>query len=735
MAKSKSPASGFPDPQELLGFIGRHPTGVGRREIARAFNVGAKQRNHLKAVLHDMEDEGLIARNRGARYVKSGVLPAVAVVEVTGVDTHGEATARPANWREDRDPPVILIKRGGRNFSAPGAGDRVLARLTRLDDHTYQAAVIRKLEAAPKAILGVFDHDNRLHPVMKGQRFDYEVPPNQTMGAEPGELVAAELMSRRRYGLAQAKIIERLGDVDGPTAFSKIAIHLQGIPELFSEDALRDAEAATAAPLGDRTDLRDVPLVTIDGEDARDFDDAVFAERCEVDEAGNACHWHVIVAIADVAWYVRPASPLDRDARDRGNSVYFPDRVVPMLPEALSNGWCSLKPDEDRPCLAVHMWITEDGRVISHRFIRALMRSAARLTYTQIQAARDGNVPAELEPLMDSVVSPLFGAYESLLIARHDREPLELNATEAKVIVDRETGAVTDIGIREQLDSHQLIEEFMIAANVAAATSLEKTSLPFLYRVHDEPAEDRLEAFREFADSLGLKFPKGQVLTPGGFNRFIRRAKDTGLGPVISQAVLRSQSQAVYAPSNDGHFGLALRRYCHFTSPIRRYADLVVHRSLIQSLKLGDGGFAEEAETVSALGDHVSTTERRAAAAERETVDRFVAEFFKNRVGEHMQGIVSGVAKFGLFVTLEGTASEGLVPLRSLPDDRYEFDEKRRLIFGKRTGLRFGMGDALEVIIRESNPISGSLLLDVASGPGKKAPGKSRGKNKRKSKK
>ena len=719
MARPRKPVSGFPDKQEILGFISRHASGIGRREIAREFKIGAKDRSRLKHILDELEDEGVIALNRGSKFVRTGALPNVGVIEVTGTDENGDVVAQPLNWREDRRPPVIYVQNNDRKFKAPGAGDRLLARLTRLDDQTYEAAVMRRLNAGPKSILGVFDDDFRIHPVERGQRYDYEVPPDQTMGAEPGELVSAELMSRRRYGLPQAKVIERLGRGDGPSAYSHIAVHLHGIPDRFSQESLDEAAACGEAPLNDRVDLRNVPLVTIDGEDARDFDDAVFAEPVDPAARAGERQWHIIVAIADVAWYVRPGSRLDTEARDKGNSVYFPDRVVPMLPEDLSNGWCSLRPGEDRPCMAVHLWIDADGNPQDYRFERAMMRSHARLTYTQVQNAREGDTDETTAPLMAGVIEPLFGAFDSFMAARLRREPLDLQVPEALVIIDQKTGDVAELSERPQLDSHRLIEEFMIAANVAAATALEKAKQPFLYRIHDEPPADKMEAFREFAGSLGLKFPKGQVLTPGGFNQFVRRARELEMGPVISSAVLRSQSQAVYTGANDGHFGLALRRYCHFTSPIRRYADLVVHRALIEGLNLGAGGRLEDPAAIDTLGEHLSVTERRAAAAERETVDRFVAAYFQSHVGEERAGTISGVAQFGLFVTLSGAASEGLVPVRSLPNDRYIFDENRRLLSGQRTGLKFRMGDPIDVIIREANPTSGSLVLEALNQPTK----------------
>jgi ribonuclease R len=406
------------------------------------------------------------------------------------------------------------------------------------------------------------------------------------MGAEPGELVLAEVrQGRPRLGLREVRVTERLGAPGGTRTLSLIAIHEHELPVEFSPEALDEATAAGPAELGKRTDLRALPLVTIDGADARDFDDAVWAEPDP--DPGNPGGWHILVAIADVAWYVRPGGALDRAAFERGNSAYFPDRVVPMLPEALSTGWCSLNPDEDRPCLAAEMWIDGSGKARKHRFLRGLMRSAARLTYEQIQAARDGDREAVAEALHEPAIAPLYGAYESLLEARRARGTLELDLPERRVVLD-EAGAVAAIERRERLDSHRLIEEFMIAANIAAARELETRRRPCMYRVHDQPDPVRIEALRQVLDSLDLRLARGQVMRAKLLNRVIERAKAHPAAAMVNMLVLRAQAQALYSPDNIGHFGLALTHYAHFTSPIRRYADLLVHRALIAGLEPDD---------------------------------------------------------------------------------------------------------------------------------------------------
>ena len=483
------------------------------------------------------------------------------------------------------------------------------------------------------------------------------------------------------------------------------------------------------AALGKRTDLRDVPLVTIDGPDARDFDDAVWAEADP--DPKNPGGWHILVAIADVAWYVRPDSALDRAAYERGNSAYFPDRVVPMLPEALSNGWCSLKPNENRPCLAAELWIDADGNARRHRFSRGLMRSAARLTYEQAQAAHDGKPDDMTGPLVEPVIGPLYGAFTALLAVREGRGTLDLDLPDRQVVLDK-SGAVAAIEPRARLDSHRLIEEFMIAANVAAAEQIEALRQPCMYRVHDQPDPVKIEALRQILDSLGLRLARGQVIRPHYLTRLLRQVKDVPARHMVNELILRAQSQAIYTPDNIGHFGLALTRYAHFTSPIRRYADLLVHRALIRGLKLGEGGLPDEAgPRFAEFGTHVSTTERRAAAAERDAVDRFTAAFLQDRVGAVFAAVIGGVTRFGLFVSLDETGADGLVPMSLLPDDYYDHVEAEHCLVGRRWGRTYRLGERVSARLLEAEPLTGGLVLELlddsdhaAPGPGKpRSPG------------
>ncbi|MBK8906398.1 MAG: ribonuclease R [Rhodospirillales bacterium] len=710
------PASGLPSRDDILAFIRESERHVGKREIARAFGLKGDQRTALKTLLKDLESDGLIGRLGKRKLGDPSVLPRVAVVEIVGPDTDGELIARPHAWPEDQPVPRIFMAPEPRSRSALGRGDRVLARLQPIDGGAYEGRTIRRLPAVTRRALGiyrVFDGGGRIKSIDKRAKEDFLVAPGEDGGAEPGELVWAEVRHGRAFGPRHARIVERIGAAQGARSISLITIHDHDIPVSFAPEALAEAEVAGPAPLVNREDLRAVPLVTIDGADARDFDDAVWAEADG--DAENPGGWHLIVAIADVAWYVRPGSALDKAAYPRGNSVYFPDRVVPMLPEALSNGWCSLVPGEDRPCLAAHLWLDRDGNVLRHRFTRAMMRSAARLTYSQVQKAQDGHPDAMTDPLRAGVITPLFRAYAALDKARRRRGVLELDLPERRVVIGGD-GMVVQIVTRERLDSHKLIEEFMIAANVAAAETLEQRKLPCLYRIHDQPTPEKLEALRDFLETVGLRLPRGQVIRARMFNDVLNKAAATPLPHLVHEVVLRSQSQAEYSPVNIGHFGLALRRYCHFTSPIRRYSDLLVHRALIRTMAPGEGGLEAEPGDFVRVGEHLSATERRAQAAERDAVDRFTAAYLADKVGSVFGGRINGVTRFGLFVTLDDSGGDGLVPIRSLGDDFFVHDESRHRLVGRSTGLTFRLGDSVSVRLIEADPITGGLILQVLDG-------------------
>ncbi|WP_377808891.1 ribonuclease R [Azospirillum sp. A29] len=713
--------SHFPSKDAILAFIRSSTTPVGKREIARAFKLsGSADRETLKDLLRELEADGTVERGRNKRMAPPQSLPAVAVLLVTGVDADGELAARPLTWTGEGNPPRIFLlpERKSRGEEKPlVVGDTLLAKLARINDRLYEARVIRRIDGEREGrILGVYRPSadgGRILPTDRRHKTEFLVLPPNRGDAEPGDLVFADILPAGRAGQPQARVVERLGSTDEPRAFSLIAIHAHGIPTVFPHAALREAELAAVPALMQREDLRDIPLVTIDGADARDFDDAVWAEADSDPE--NPDGWHLIVAIADVSYYVRPGSALDRTAYERGNSVYFPDRVVPMLPEALSNGLCSLRPGEDRACLAFHLWIDRNGVLIRHRLVRGLMRSAARLTYEQVQDCHDGRPDEVTGPLADGVIAPLFGAYARLAAARAKRSTLELDLPERRVHID-ERGRVAEIARRERHDSHRLIEEFMIAANVAAAEVLERRTMPGLFRIHDRPSMEKMEALRGFLAGIGHPLTKSADLTPDHFTRILRKVEGTSHATLVSEVVLRAQAQAAYSPDNIGHFGLALHRYAHFTSPIRRYADLIVHRALIRTLGLGVGGLDDETlGRLAEIGDHLSGTERRAATAERDAVDRYTAAFLADRIGDRFSGRISGVSRFGLFVRLDESGADGLVPASSLPDDRYDHDEAAHALVGQRTGRTYRLGSQVKVVLVEADPVSGSTLFRLAN--------------------
>ncbi len=712
---AKSDPRSFPTKEQVIAFVQDSPTPVGKREIARAFQIKGSDRIPLKALLRELKQEGVLERGQRRKVRPRGHLPPVAVLEVSGVDEDGELLARPAVWDEDTTPPTIYLAPETRSRAALAPGDRVLAKLRRIEDQVYEAQPIRKIAKLPSRVLGIYeigDDGGRLRPTDKRAKRDYILHQRDAMGAKPGELVLAEVrQGRPRLGLREVRVTERLGTLGDSRNLSLIAIHEHELPVDFSPEALAEAAATGSVELGKRVDLRDLPLVTIDGADARDFDDAVWAEPdLDPNQSGG---WHLLVAIADVAWYVRPDGALDRAAFERGNSAYFPDRVVPMLPEALSTGWCSLNPDEERPCLAAELWIDSAGKIRKHRFLRGLMRSAARLTYEQVQAARDGDSEAVAPALMEPVIAPLYGAYATLLKARTERGTLELDLPERRVVLDA-AGDVAGIVPRTRLDSHRLIEEFMISANIAAAIELEARRRPCMYRIHDRPDPVKIEALRQVLDSLDLRLARGQGMRAKLLNRVIEQANAHPAAEMINMLVLRTQAQAVYSPDNIGHFGLALTHYAHFTSPIRRYADLLIHRALIAGLEPGDGALSAEAGgRFAEIGEHISATERRAAAAERDAVDRFTAAYLQDRIGGLFRGAINGVTRFGLFVTLDETGADGLVPMSLLPDDYYDHDEPGHRLVGRRWGRSFDLGAAVTVRLKEAVPITGGLILEL----------------------
>jgi ribonuclease R len=716
---------GFPSRDAIVAFIRANPGKAGTKEIAREFGLKNADRAELKRILRELADKGTIVKH-GRKVAESAVLPATVMADVTGRDADGELIATPAEWDEVEggEPPKIRIHvpRHARPSSIAGVGDRVLLRVEQSDDGkgaAYRGRVIKVIDHGKRRVLGIFrplaNGGGRLVPVDKKQAGrELNIAAADSLDAKDGDLVSVDLIRTRDFGLASGRVKEKLGSIASEKAISLIAIHAHDIPLAFSQAALREAEEAKPASLKGREDWRDVPLVTIDPPDAKDHDDAVHAEADP--DPNNKGGYIVRVAIADVAFYVRPGSALDRDAVIRGNSVYFPDRVVPMLPERISNDLCSLVPGEPRGALAVRLVIAPDGRKRSHSFHRVLMRSAAKLSYAQAQAAIDGRPDDITGPLLDPILKPLYAAYAVAKRARDERDPLDLDIPERKILLKSE-GTVDRVIVPERLDAHRLIEEFMILANVAAAEMLEKKALPLIYRVHDEPTVEKVHALQEFLKTLDVPFAKSGALRPSLFNRVLTLVAGQDYEAMVNEVVLRSQAQAEYSADNYGHFGLNLRRYAHFTSPIRRYADLVVHRGLIRALGLGEGALpdSETAESLSEVAAQISVTERRAMKAERETADRLIAHHLVDRIGASFQGRISGVTRAGLFVKLDDTGADGLIPIRTLGTEYFNYDETRHALVGSRSGAMHRLGDVVDVRLVEAQPIAGALRFELLS--------------------
>jgi ribonuclease R len=710
--------------ENILEFIQSSPGNIGRREIARAFGIKGAARIDLKRILKELAADGLIADTR--RSMRKNTLPQVGVIVVQSLDRNGDLIGVPLHWdEEDGEPPRILLE-VTRLYSGPaiGLGDHVLARLREAIEETggdaqrfgFVASPIKRLPRDKPRQLGLLRKAGRgfvVESIDKKDLKEWPVQDGEMDGAEDGELVRFETLRDGRSGRPAARIIERIGHPKAEKSVSLIAIHNHGLRDRFGEDALEELGALPGLTMSHREDLTKTPLVTIDPHDAKDHDDAVWAapDSDPANEAGAVA----IVAIADVSFYVRPGTALDVEASLRGNSVYFPDRVVPMLPEKLSNDLCSLREGELRPCLAVRLTFDRNGKKLSHHFMRATMRSAAKLSYQEAQAAIDGNPSARTAPLLDPVLRPLWQVYAILKEAREKRGPLDLDLPERKIILD-ERGLVSRVIIPERLEAHRLIEEFMIQANVAAAEALETRKSPLIYRVHDAPSSEKLVALSEFLASIGINAPKTGFNRPSQFNHILAKVAGTEHEELLNEVVLRSQAQAEYRPGNLGHFGLNLRRYAHFTSPIRRYADLIVHRALVSAFGLGEGGLSEgERSKLDRIAEVISQSERKAMSAERETVDRLIAMHLAERVGEAFKARISGVTRFGLFVKLGDTGADGFVPVATLGRDFYRHVENAHALVGERSGESFRLGDKVDVRLVEANPAAGALRFEMLS--------------------
>ncbi|MBK0401248.1 ribonuclease R [Limibaculum sp. M0105] len=705
----------LPSRQQILDWLAENPSAGGKREIARAFGIKGAARVELKRLLAEMEDEGVLERRR-RRVNRKGHLPPVTVLVAGAPDSNGDVFATPKGW-EGESPPILYMPRKG--DPAIGEGDLFLAKLHPVEPAegegpAYEARLIKRLQHGPRRLLGIFREGaeaGRIVPVDKKADTEWMIPKGAEGGARDGELVEAVQEGHPRFGLPRGRVTARLGDPMAPRSISLIAMHQHGIRYDFPDEVLDETVGLKEPSMAKREDLRALPLVTIDPPDARDHDDAVAA--MPDDDPKNKGGHIVWVAIADVGWYVRPGSALDREARRRGNSTYFPDRVAPMLPEMLSADLCSLHEDVDRPCIALRMVLDAEGNKIAHSFTRGMMRSRASLSYAQVQRAEEGEPDAATEPLMHDVVRPLFAAYRAAAAARERRQPLDLDLPERRIVLD-DDGNVVSVDFRDRFDAHRLIEEFMILANVAAAETLEAVRRPLLYRVHEEPNPEKLESLREMVETVGLTLAKGQVLKTAHFNRLLHAAAGTPNAEMVNMGVLRSQTQAYYSPENFAHFGLNLRRYAHFTSPIRRYADLVVHRALIAGLRLGDGGQTpEEAEALAETAEHISTTERVSMEAERDTNDRYLAAFLADRKGAEFDGVISGIARFGLFAKLAESGADGLIPISTLGNEYFRHDPETQTLTGERSGTVLGLGQRVRVRLAEADPVTGGLILEL----------------------
>lgn len=730
--KSAKKAAPFPTLEEVLEFIRSSDGKTGKREIGRAFHIKGQDRILLKAMLKELADQGLIAGSRKSMR-KSGELASVTVLAITDRDDDGEFIATPERWDEDKEgtpPKILIVQKAGtdRRPSAVGVGDRVLAKLEKLDgdpDYAYDARPIRVIGKRTERLLGIFNKHGgnaTIEPIDKKQLKSWAVTDKNTGDAKHGDLVEFTLTRQGRHGLAQAQVEAALGNPSDQRQVSLVAIHANDIPHTFPQAVLDAANDLPALSNDHREDWRNLPLITIDPPDARDHDDAVHAKPDEAtDNVGGIV---VTVAIADVSQYVRPGSALDKEAEKRGNSCYFPDRVVPMLPEKISNDLCSLRENEDRPCLAARMRFDKQGNKIDHSFHRAMMCSHAKLSYAEAQAAINGAPDKKSRPLLETILHPLWDAYEIMTKGRKRREPLDLELPERKILMN-DKGEVLSVVTAERFDAHKLIEEMMIQANVAAAETLEHKKTELIYRTHDTPSKEKLKALKDFLETIDIPITLTGSVSPSKFNAVLAKTEGTANDDLVSEVVLRSQSRAEYTATNYGHFGLNLKRYAHFTSPIRRYADLVVHRALISAMKFGNDGLRDgDRERIDDIAEHISMTERRAMTAERETIDRLIASHLAGQIKTRFPGRISGVTKSGLFIRLDETGADGFIPISTLGSEYFIFDEDRRALIGERSREMYQLGMNVEVRLVEAVPTAGALRFEMLS-DGKKGAGAS----------
>ncbi len=711
---------GFPDAQTILDFIQTSAGKVGKREIARHFGIKGADRIRLKRILRDLAAEGEIETDKLSGLRLAGDLPAVCMIEIIGRNSEGAFIAKPTQSVPD-PAPIIEIQEMRRTKQQPvQIGDHALARLTRKSQTQFVARIIKRISQSTERLIGIVRKSgshSRLVPADRRERYDYDLVPDT--GFSENDVIIAERVEGRRRGERKARFVSRIGAADAPDVFSMIAIAEQSIRFTFADEVIAEAEALPTLPKRPRTDLTAFDFITIDPADARDHDDAI---AVTVTDTG----FDLTVAIADVAAFVSPGSAIDLEARRRGNSVYMPDRVIPMLPERLSNDLCSLRAQEVRPALVCHISIGPDGERHGYRFDRALIRIREAYSYEQAQAVFDTLPATSSADNAFHILTPIWACYQAMVTAREKRRPLDLNRPERKIRLDA-SGQISSISTPPRLEAHRLIEEMMVCANRCAAEQLERKQVPLIYRVHDAPSLEKVRGFSNFIRPLGIKLNRGQTLLPQLFNQILQSAPAEAHADMISEAVLRTQAQAAYATENIGHFGLNLSHYAHFTSPIRRYADLIVHRGLIRALDLGDDGLSEtDIAHMVDTAERISQSERRAMMAERAANERYLSAFMSKRVGETFAGMITGLSRAGLFIRLHETGAEGLAPISRLGGERFVVDDDGYTMTGLASGLTFKLGEAVEVTLEETIPVKGGLLFSLEAGgqfpSGKKSP-------------
>lgn len=702
----------LPTDDELISYIEKSGGRVKRGTIAKHYKLKGMQRRALRDNLHHLAKKGRIELLGGNYIGLPKPLPSPITLHIHRQNAELTLEAVPQDASLQR-PNIHIVVETQMDI---GVGDTIEANLTQLEPNSYVAHPIRKIaNEAERPVLGSFSNLGKglpgqvvpLDPDRLPRRFLIDT--KDTGNIPDGAIILGRpVTGGDRHAPPMLELIEVVGN-QAEGVESMIAIHNFNIPYIFPDEVLNyTAElpsSLTDKEIAEREDLRAIPICTIDGPDARDFDDAVYVEQ---NQDGS---FKVIVAIADVAQYVQEGSPLDKEAFNRGNSTYFPDRVVPMLPERLSNDLCSLRPNEDRPVLACHMTISKEGRLLKQKFTRAVIHSHARLTYDQVMDAINGNFDDLTEDLWNRNLKDAYACFKVLVKAREQRHALDLDMPETKIIVGA-NGEIVDVAKRERHDAHRLIEELMIIANVAAAEALEQKKAPCIYRVHPAPSPEKLENLRIVLREYNFKLEKIADINPKHLTGIIKMIHDHPEEELLMQTILRSQQQAVYTPDNDGHFGLSLAKYAHFTSPIRRYSDLIVHRSLIEAYNLpGKGSLKTPRSRFTQLAEHICVTERRSQRAEWDAKDRIVARYYKEKLGRFYEATVMSVQKFGVFVSIEEGVGEGLLPMRYLGDEYFRHDPKRGILQGEKSKKIIKIGDKLRVTLTDADVLSGQLTF------------------------